>query len=379
MTDVVEKRTELFFQEGSSDKVYNAELIVHDDGSCSVRVEWGRRGTGLASGSKAVRVERAAAVKVLDRLVREKTNKGYQVITADVAPAAVAPPEGQGSGSKAGNPKRPVVGPPAQLLTPIDDGEVDAFLDDDAWVAQQKLDGIRIVATVQAKRILPTNRDGQESDNVSAELLSGLDALPEGSVVDGEVLDGNYWLFDLLRLGDRDVTALGVVERWELLDEVSPGLTGDVQVLALARGKKAKRALYDTLVGKAAEGIVFKRADAPYKAGRPSSGGPQRKHKFIKSCDVIITENAGNAYTMVVLDNGKRFVVGKVFAGTTNESRKELDSLLADGEEPVCEVQYLYATDDDQLYQPVFVRLRTDKGGAGCTRAQLKKTNKAVH
>jgi bifunctional non-homologous end joining protein LigD len=272
-----------------------------------------------------------------------------------------------------------VVGPPAQLLTPIDDGEVDAFLDDDAWVAQQKLDGIRIVATVQAKRILPTNRDGQESDNVSAELLSGLDALPEGSVVDGEVLDGNYWLFDLLRLGDRDVTALGVVERWELLDEVSPGLTGDVQVLALARGKKAKRALYDTLVGKAAEGIVFKRADAPYKAGRPSSGGPQRKHKFIKSCDVIITENAGNAYTMVVLDNGKRFVVGKVFAGTTNESRKELDSLLADGEEPVCEVQYLYATDDDQLYQPVFVRLRTDKGGAGCTRAQLKKTNKAVH
>jgi predicted DNA-binding WGR domain protein len=112
MTDVVEKRTELFFQEGSSDKVYNAELIVHDDGSCSVRVEWGRRGTGLASGSKAVRVERAAAVKVLDRLVREKTNKGYQVITADVAPAAVAPPEGQGSGSKAGNPSAPWSGRP---------------------------------------------------------------------------------------------------------------------------------------------------------------------------------------------------------------------------------------------------------------------------
>ena len=97
---------------------------------------------------------------------------------------------------------------------------------------------------------------------------------------------------------------------------------------------------------------------------------------------MIITENAGNAYTMVVLDvanQGKRLVVGKVFAGTTNESRKALDDMLAKGEHPVCEVQYLYATDDDQLYQPVFVRLRTDKGAEGCTRAQLKKTNKAVH
>ena len=40
MADVVEKRTELFFQEGSSDKLYCAELIVHDDGSCTVKVEW---------------------------------------------------------------------------------------------------------------------------------------------------------------------------------------------------------------------------------------------------------------------------------------------------------------------------------------------------
>jgi ATP-dependent DNA ligase len=102
----------------------------------------------------------------------------------------------------------------------------------------------------------------------------------------------------------------------------------------------------------------------------------------VKACDVIVTENAGNAYTMVVLETvgGKvrRHVVGKVFAGTTNQSRAQLDALLADGEEPVCEVKYLYATDDDQLYQPVFVRLRDDKSASACTRAQLKKTNKAV-
>lgn len=384
MPDVVEKRTELFFQEGSSDKVYCAELIVHDDGSCSVKVEWGRRGTGLNSGNKAVRVARAAALKTLEKLLREKTNKGYQEITADVVPAEVAPPEGEGSGSKSGNKKRPMVGPKAQLLNPIDDDSADEFLDDDAWVAQQKLDGIRILCTVQKDRVLPTNRDGQESDNVDRALLEGLESLLEGTIVDGEVIGDTYWLFDVLKVGDRDVTGLGVSERWSILDdEISPGLSGSIEVLPLATTKKEKRALYDRLVAQVAEGIVFKQADAPYKGGRPSSGGPQRKHKLVKSCDVIITENAGNAYSMVVLDmsagkSGKRFGVGKVFAGTTNESRKQIDALLADGEEPVCEVKYLYATADDQLYQPVFVRLRTDKDGAGCTRSQLQKTNKAV-
>ncbi len=47
MADVVEKHTELFFQEGSSDKLYTATLVVHDDGSCSVQVVWGRRGSSF--------------------------------------------------------------------------------------------------------------------------------------------------------------------------------------------------------------------------------------------------------------------------------------------------------------------------------------------
>lgn len=379
MADTVEKTTALFFQEGSSDKLYQATLIAHDDGSCSVSVQWGRRGSTLNEGSKAVRVPRAKAQATFDKLLREKTNKGYQAITDDVVPAAVAPPEGEGSGSKSGTKKRPTVGPKAQLLNPIDDDELQRFLADDGVFAQQKLDGIRIVATVQQDRVLPTNRDGQESDNVSAALLEGLESLPTGTVVDGEVLGDTYWLFDVLRVGDRDVTQLGALERWHILDdEVSPGLSGEVQVLRTAKTRAEKQKLYDDLVGASAEGIVFKDAGAPYKAGRPASGGPQRKHKLIKSCDVVVSENAGNAYTMVVVDGAQRFVVGKVFAGTTNESRKQLDAALARGERPVCEVRYLYATDDEQLFQPVFVRVRDDKDETGCSRAQLKQTNRAV-
>lgn len=384
MADVVEKHTELFFQEGSSDKLYVATLVVHDDGSCSVQVAWGRRGSSLSTGNKAVRVARVAALSTFDRLLREKTTKGYQAITAEVAPATVAPPEGEGSGSKAGGVKRPVVGPKAQLLNPIDDDSVDTWLNDDDWVAQQKLDGIRIVCVVQHKGVLPLNREGQESDQVSAALVAGLDSLPTGTIVDGEVIGGSYWLFDVLRLGDTDVTDRGAHDRWTLLDEeLSPGLSGDIQVLPLATTTTQKRALYERLVQQGAEGIVFKQRGAPYRGGRPASGGSQRKHKLLKRCDVVITENAGNAYTMVVVQPGPggsvtRHPVGKVFAGTTNSSRQQLDALLADGEEPVCEVEYLYATDDDKLFQPVFIRLRTDKSGAACTRDQLRKTNKAV-
>jgi bifunctional non-homologous end joining protein LigD len=357
MADTVVKRIELFFQEGTSDKTYVATWVKHDDSTHSVMVQWGRRGASLSQGNKAVRVDEQKAQKTYDRLVQEKVNKGYA-------------PAGEVSGSP--TPKRATLGPKAQLLTPMDDDDVDSYVDDKAWVAQQKCDGIRILCTVENKRVLPTNRDGQESDHVPKAILDGLDALPVGTIVDGELLEGVYWVFDVLRVGERDVTSLGVVERWNLMDdELSPGFSGDVQVLPLHTTTKAKRALITSLQAQRAEGVVFKQRDAPYVGGRVST---QRKLKFIKSCDVVITENSGNAYTMQL----EGVSVGKVFAGTTNASRAALDKLLASGKRPICEVQYLYATQDEQLYQPVFVRIRDDKSAADCKRSQLQKTNKSV-
>lgn len=370
------RKTQLFFQEGNSDKVYNA-TILKDGDLFSVHVEWGRRGVKLNEGHKAVKVPLAEANKVFDRLVREKTGKGYQEIGGEVKPAAVAPPEGQGSGSKVTG-KRAKVGYSAQLLNPIEDDELEAFLSDDRLLAQQKLDGNRVLVCVQGDDTFGTNRSGQKTD-VPKAILEGVGMLPEGTVVDGEVLGGEYWLFDVLKLGEREVTSLTCEARWQMLsDEIEPGLSGPVRVLKSAIGAKAKRALYQTLLDSKAEGIVFKERKAPYTAGRPASKGTQRKHKFIKSADVVLVANAGNAYQMVVFDGGKRFEVGKVFAGTTNASRKVIDGLLANEKTPVAEVKYLYATDDEQLFQPVFVRLRDDKKPKECVRAQLRSTNRAV-
>jgi bifunctional non-homologous end joining protein LigD len=369
------KSIELFFQEGTSDKVYHAQ-IVEDGGAYTVHCQWGRRGLSLQQGSKAVRVPLAKAQQKFDSLVREKTNKGYQQITSDVQPAAVAPPEGQGSGSKVTG-KRAKVGIAAQLQQPIDDdSELARFLANDDVIAQQKLDGQRVLVHMQdGAELLVTNRDGQKTQ-VDMRHFAGLEYLPQGTILDGELLDDAYWAFDVLSFAGDDVRDRGYLERWEVLDdEVEPALTGDVRILPVAVGRKAKQKLHDKLRAASAEGLIFKEREAPYTSGRSAA---QRKYKFLKSADVVILENAGNAYLMAVYDGKKLFEVGKVFAGTTNASRKSLDAALARGERPVCEVRYLYATDDHQLYQPVFVNARTDKAAKECMRAQLVTTSRKV-
>ena len=217
------KRIELFFQEGSSDKVYNAE-IEESAGTFTVHVEWGRRGSRLNTGDKAVRVTRAAAEATLARLVREKTGKGYEERTTAHEPAAIAPPEGQGSGSRVTG-KRAKVGAKAQLLTAIDDdAELARMLADAAMLAQQKLDGVRVLVTV-GDDLIATNRDGQITQ-LAGKALDGLAYLPKGTIVDGEVVGDAYWLFDVLELAGDDVRARGYFERWQLLDgELEPALT----------------------------------------------------------------------------------------------------------------------------------------------------------
>lgn len=375
------KEVKLFFQEGNSDKVYYARVVPAGAAVYDVVVQWGRRGSTLSQGKKAVKVSLEKAQATLDRLVREKLNKGYEAMSGTVKPAEVAPPMGEGSGSKAtGVRKR--VGRVAQLLNPVEGHEVERLLSDERVVAQQKLDGNRVLCHLVDGEVLPTNRAGQKT-SVSAHVLEGLAHLPSGTVVDGEVVrhdEGEvYWLFDVLEFAGEDVTGASYEERFtRLTDELEPGLVEPVRVLETAQTSAQKRALYERLQQRGAEGIVFKRKDAQYTPGRPASGGTQLKCKFVSAADVVLVENAGNAYRMQVYENRRARDVGKVFSGTTNELRAQLDAALARGQRPVAEVRYLYATDDFNLFQPVFVRVRDDKAEHDCDFAQLKGTNRAV-
>ncbi|MDF2695387.1 MAG: cdc9 [Labilithrix sp.] len=374
------RRVELFFQEGTSDKVYHATLVDDGDGKFSVLVEWGRRGAPLSKGSKAVKVPREKAERELAKIVSEKTKKGYQEITAEVTPASVAPPVGLGSGSRVATTGRKRTGQAAQLLNAVEEDALERLFDDPIYLAQQKLDGARILAHV-GETVIVTNRSGHHS-SAPASLLEVLAGAPRGTVLDGELVTADgavvYWVFDLLRHGTADLRAKPYLDRYQELDALVEELRDPVRLVPAAANAKDKRALFEKLSAARAEGIVFKRRDAPYTPGRPASGGTQLKYKFVKTCDVVVTANAGNAYQMAVWDQERLREVGKVFAGTTNATRKQIDELLASGEQPVAVVEYLYATDDDILFQPVFVQLRDDKEAADCTLAQLIRTNRAA-
>ena len=387
MSDTVES-IELFFQEQPSDKVYNAAIVKNGD-AYDVPVEWGRRGSTLRTGSKALGVSLAEAKKAYDKVVRQKMKKGYEPWTEENVPATVAPEQGEGSASKAGVHKRAQVGLAAQLLNAVEDDDVIDLIDDDAYIAQQKLDGMRLVVHVRNGALLATNRSGQETTlppAIAKTIARALnkEELPVGTILDGELCASPqvYWVFDLLALGDEEeVREEEYVDRYDRLEGYLP-LGDNIKLVPIAYDSDEKQALFDQLMAQNAEGIVFKRANAAYAAGRPSSGGPQLKHKFVKTADVALIKNAGNAYLMAVYDPDEaedaRREIGKVFAGTTDATREEIDARLKAGETPVAEVRYLYATDSDNLYQPVFVRLRDDKEPEACLLTQLVHTDRSV-
>ncbi len=73
------RQTKLHFQEGTSDKVYEVDLC-EIGGQFVVNFRYGRSGTALKEGTKTTKpTNRVEADKIFDKLVSEKTNKGYSV------------------------------------------------------------------------------------------------------------------------------------------------------------------------------------------------------------------------------------------------------------------------------------------------------------
>lgn len=77
------KRKTLHYQEATSDKIYEVDLCEVSEGKYLVNFRNGRRGASLKSGTKTTQaVNLTEAERVFDKLVAEKTRKGYQEVTA---------------------------------------------------------------------------------------------------------------------------------------------------------------------------------------------------------------------------------------------------------------------------------------------------------
>jgi bifunctional non-homologous end joining protein LigD len=358
-TDACESVT-LYYKQGSSDKVYQAS-VVEAPGGFVVTFAYGRRGTTLTTGTKTAKpVNAAAAHKIFDKLVAEKTAKGY-------SPGESGTPyQGTPQGDRA-------TGVLPQLLNPVNETVANELLADPEWYMQEKFDGRRALIRKKNNEVTGINRKGLAIALPEPVVVAVENLLDDHLLLDGELIDDAYIPFDLLENHGCDIRGQSYLSRLIQLERCLGALKVDddlpcVPVLRAAdtfKAPLAKLEAYQDLGRRKREGVVFKKLSAPYNAGRPASGGDQLKFKFTASASCIVTgvTKGKRSVSLALLDGKKLVDVGKVTI-PPNEEIPRKGSII--------EVRYLYAHRGGSLYQPVFAGVRDDVARADCTIGQLK-------
>ncbi|HMJ91437.1 MAG TPA: WGR domain-containing protein [Candidatus Acidoferrum sp.] len=342
----------LYFKLGSSDKEYHAS-VESLDGGYIVNFAYGRRGTTLQTGTKtSAPVDLPTATRIFTRLVAEKKAKGYT--------------EGEaGTPYQQSEKESRVTDTLPQLLNPIAESELERLISDDHWCAQEKFDGKRILLKKEGAAIHGINRKGLLV-GLPSPIVVAAHAFEGDFILDGESVGEHLHVFDLLSLNGEDLRALPFHARATALVDLLDSLRQKhLHYARTAWRADQKRQLLITLRGENKEGIVFKRIDAPYVPGRPSSGGTQLKHKFCATLSAVVGAlNAKRSIEIQLLD-GKRWVTAGNVTIPANHS------VPAHGQ--VVEVRYLYAFKESGcLYQPVYLGMRTDLLAIECVTGQLK-------
>lgn len=242
---------------------------------------------------------------------------------------------------------------------------MEEYITNDDYVAQEKKDGERRIAQSGIK-ILGVNKKGTEvplPDSIinSIKIVYQNNNVVGGeTIVDGEIIGEKLFVFDLL--STEEIRNLSYERRLIRLSLLTFG--NHIEVVETAFTTAEKRAMFERLKAENKEGIVFKRKDAPYSAGRPNSGGNQLKFKFYKTATFIvanITKNKRSVGLHLILDADRVFM-GKVTI-PPNYDVPEIGELI--------EVRYLYAYRGGAVFQPTYLGKRPDSDLTDCTMAQM--------
>ncbi|BBN50736.1 DNA ligase [Mycobacterium avium] len=343
----------LYFKSGSSDKVYHARIEAAEGGGFMVNFAYGRRLGTLSTGTKTkAPVDHATAVRIFDKLVSEKRSKGYTVGDSGT-PYLHSEQAGRVSGVL------------PQLLNVVSDTEVDRIVADPQWVMQEKFDGRRLMLRKVGVGVEGINKLGLIV-GVAAPIAAAARALPGDFVLDGEVIDDTLHVFDLLSYDGFDLREQAYGDRYLTLTHLIDG-AGPAAAICYVdcwSDEHAKAEQLKHLRERNAEGAVFKRWDAPYRQGRPNSGGTQLKLKFVATISAMVTTvNQQCSVGVSLLDGDDWTSVGNVTV-PANQDRPQIGDVV--------EIRYLYAADGGALYQPVLLGVRDDVAPAECVVAQLK-------
>lgn len=341
----------LYYREGSSDKEYHVRLEPKGAGHV-VNIAYGRRGSTLSTGTKTHSpVYYDAALMVFEKLVQEKKSKGYSEGT-------------NGTPYQHNEQESRVTGILPQLLNPVDEQEAARLVANPDWCLQEKKDGRRLLLRKENGSIEGINRKGLVI-GLPETLVRSAKAILGEFVLDGECVGNGLHAFDLLSVHGEDLRRRPYRERYvSLLNLVACGLPKHIRVLPVHSDPMDKGFWLARFKRENAEGVVFKRWDAPYIPGRPSSGGSQLKHKFVATLSAVVVKvNTQRSVSLRLLNHEGWQGVGNVPI-PVNQCIPQVGTVV--------EVRYLYAYPDGCLYQPVFLGERTDISPEECGMGQLK-------
>jgi bifunctional non-homologous end joining protein LigD len=286
---------------------------------------------------------------------------------------------------------------------------------DPAWIYERKLDGERCLAFRAGARVRLMTRNQKEDTGTYPEVAAALAAQDaDNFIVDGEIVafeDGQtrfarlqqrlgvrhpeqalidkypvfFYIFDVLWAGDRDVRPVALRERKQILRDL---LTFDDPLRFTVHRDTDGEAYYREACAQGWEGLIAKRADAPYRAGRTKDW---LKFKCESGQEFVIggfTDPHGSRTGFGALllgyygPDGKLVYAGKVGTGFSQATLDSMHATLVSLErdrpafdsgdlprshvhwvEPrlVGEVGFSEWTTDGQLRHPRFQGLRDDK------------------
>lgn len=231
----------------------------------------------------------------------------------------------------------------------------------DLWVGERKYDGRRLIVETVHQLLVTTvagfSRRGDPT-NVPDGVAKDLASLPVQTVLDGELVDSKFFVFDILEYSGRNTRSASLEIRRQVLNLLFADADAcHVVLVEQAVGEVSKLELLDAAVSGGWEGIVWKNLNSKYVEGRSMSW---LKQKFVKQIDVVIVERGETKDNFVYgfWDGSKVVAAGKV-SSLTGDGPK-----LGPGD--VATIEYLYMSDSGKLVQPVTPRMRTDKTVEEC-------------
>ena len=285
--------------------------------------------------------------------------------------------------------------------------ETDKAFDNADWIYEIKWDGYRAIAEISTNAVQLYSRNGNDFSQNYPVITAALNSIKHAAILDGEIVvlnekgfpdfqkiqhyDDNtdfplcYYVFDLLSLDGKDLTHLTLTDRKELLKALLP----KNEIIKYSDHIKENGiAFFNVAVKNNLEGIMAKKADSKYYAGKRSN--EWLKIKNHKTADVIIcgyTAPAGSrkyfgSLVLGIMKNKILVHAGHAGTGYDVDKLKTIFNLLqplVQTDSPfsekvitnnnvtwvkpkiVCEVKFTEWTKDEKLRHPVFLRIRNDK------------------